>query len=212
MPEQEYEFQVEIGGTNYGMDRLSSVTITHPLFDRFDVGLCCCARMIVTYRFNMEPPKGAKLIPMYRPKGSNDAWKQIGVFYIDLRTEKADKKTLTCYDSMMKADVQFTKDNELVEDWPRSMSQLANEIAVRMGIALDPRTVLSSDYIVDYPNDLTMRDLLGYIAAAHAGNWIITDEAKLLLVPVATSMPPETNYLVTESGAPIVIGGYKILV
>ena len=56
-----------------------------------------------------------------------------------------------------------------------------------------------------------MREILGYIAAAHAGNWIITDAGELRLVGFA-DIPPETFYLVTDHGDPIVFGDTRILV
>lgn len=212
MAEQEYEFQVEIDGKNYGMDTLSSVRIKQPLFDKLDVGLACCAEMTVQYYFDLEPSRGAKLIPRCRARGSNDPWLQLGIFWIDLRTTRAGKKILTCYDAMMMADQPFIRDGEFVGEWPRPMDQAAKDIAKRMGVELDPRTKLHSTYTLDYPNDDTCRKLLEYIAAAHAGNWIITAEGKLLLVPLATSMPPETYYLVEEYGRAIVFGKDRILV
>lgn len=211
--ELEYEFQVEIDGTNYGMDTLTDVHIKQPLFDKFDVGLACCAQMTVQYyvKSGIEPSRGAKLIPQYRIKGSSDNWEQIGVFYIDLRTERAGKKTLTCYDSMMKADTPFFTEGD-VGEWPRNMKQIVDEIARRMGVKLDPRTKIVSTYTVDFPNEDHMRTILEYVAAAHAGNWIMTAKDELLLVPLTTSMPPETHYLVTEWGLPIVFGEDRILV
>ena len=81
-----------------------------------------------------------------------------------------------------------------------------------MGVNLDKRTVLNSAYTIDYPaNDYTVRNELCFIAAAHGGNWIITDAGDLLLVPLL-SMPAETNYLITEYGDAITFGGVKILV
>jgi hypothetical protein len=53
------------------------------------------------------------------------------------------------------------------------------------------------------------------IAAAHGGNWVITDEGKLRLIPLG-SAPAETNNLVTEHGDTITFGegkeGVSILV
>lgn len=56
-----------------------------------------------------------------------------------------------------------------------------------------------------------MREVLGYIAVSNAGNWIITDEGKLLLVKFG-DIPAETNYLVEEGGFAITFGGDRILV
>ena len=72
--------------------------------------------------------------------------------------------------------------------------------------------VLNANYTIDYPaNDYTVRNELCFIAAAHGGNWIITDENKLYLVPLL-SAPAETNYLVEEYGDAITFGGDRILV
>lgn len=214
MAELEYEFQVEIDSRNYGMDTLSSVRIKQPLFDKFDVGLACCAEMTVQYYIieGIDPSRGAKLVPRCRPRGSNEPWYQLGVFFIDMRKARSGKMTLTCYDRMMMADTPFIKDEEFVGEWPRPMDQAARDIAARMGTRLDARTVLNSKYTLDYPNDDPMRKMLEYIAAAHAGNWIMTAADELLLVPLTSSAPPETNYLVEESGLAIVFGEDRILV
>ena len=89
-----------------------------------------------------------------------------------------------------------------------------NDIAARIGVAVDSRTVLDAEFPVQYPvdddGDMTMREALGRIAVANAGNWIITDEGKLLLVGL-NSIPKETNFLVTEAGSAITFGGVRIL-
>ena len=93
------------------------------------------------------------------------------------------------------------------------MPDAVAEICHLMDVELDSRTVLNGSYTIDYPaNDWTLRDVLGFIGAAHAGNWIITNEGKLLLIPLFGGMPAETNYLVTENGNPITFGGVRILV
>jgi hypothetical protein len=61
------------------------------------------------------------------------------------------------------------------------------------------------------PFGYTMREMLGYIASAYGGNFIISDDRKLLLVPLG-GLRSETYYLVTEGGNPITFGGDRILV
>ena len=97
-------------------------------------------------------------------------------------------------------------------EFPMTMQAAVEEIARLMGVAIDPRTVLSTAYTIDYPaNNYTLRDVLRYIAAAHAGNFIITDAGQLRLVTFG-EIPPETNYLVEENGDAITFGGDRILV
>jgi hypothetical protein len=49
------------------------------------------------------------------------------------------------------------------------------------------------------------------VAVCEGGNWVITDEGKLLLLRLG-DIPEETSYLVTEYGGAITLGGVKILV
>lgn len=209
MIEDYYEYQVEIDGINYGMDSLMDVHIIKPLFDKFSVGCACSAEMEVKYLIDINPFRGAKLVPRYRIQGSKDPWKQIGVFYIDERKESGLARTLICYDSMMRANIQFQLEGD-VDEWPRDMKTIVKQIATIMDIEIDPRTELNSNYFVEYPNEETCRDILCYVAAAHAGNWIITSEDKLLLVPLFVKQPTNKYYLVTENHVPITIGGVQI--
>ena len=119
--------------------------------------------------------------------------------------------SVVAYDSMLKADSVWMPDQTL--EFPMTMQEAATIIAGEMGISLDTRCSFNSSYEVDYPaNDYTRRDVLCFIAAAHGGNWIITDADQLLLIPLVGSMPETTHYLVTESGNPIVFGNTRILV
>ena len=70
--------------------------------------------------------------------------------------------------------------------WPQTMAAVVSEICTIIGVTLDARTSIrtGTGYTVDYPNDLTMREVLGYIAVAHAGNWTVTPENKLRLIPL----------------------------
>lgn len=212
MNENEYEYRVKIDDVFYGMDSLMSGKIKQPLFDKFGVGLACCAQLDLKYRIGAlpEPSKGAKVIPQYRIRGSSNTWTQLGIFYIDLRSTRNGTKTLICYDSMMKADIDFYMS---AIRWPALMYVLAEECASQMGVSIDPRTVLNRKYTIEKPvESVPTRTLLQYIASANGGNWIITAVGKLLLVPLFSSMPPETSYLITEYGNNIVIGGDRILV
>lgn len=74
-------------------------------------------------------------------------------------------------------------------EFPMPMKNAVEYIAAKMGVSVDPRSVdMIADGQVDYPtDDYTMRDVLCFIAAASAGNWIITADNKLYLVPLFDS-------------------------
>lgn len=213
MPDPSYEFRIQIADKFYGMDTLMSAHIQQPLFDKFDVGLACCAQLDIKYRVGMmpEPPSGAKVLPEYREQGTTK-WKCFGTFYIDMRTTHGDVKSLICYDSMMRADAPYPENVIPYENWPIGMSNAASSIAEQMGVKIDSRTQLNNSYLVDYPDGVPMRSTLQYIAAAHGGNWIMTANNEMLLVPLFSSMPDETSYLIDEAGYAILIGGDHILV
>lgn len=209
------ERKINIAGTDYGEDTIVSLTTTGGLFadGTLSVG-SAVSREINLSLWNVSTtiPKMAKLIPYYRLSNGaqTSEWIQKGVYYIDTRSVDSGLLTIHGYDDMLKAEQIWTPDQSL--EFPMPMTQAANIIADIMGVEIDARTVLNSAYTVDYPaNDYTLRDVLRYIAAAHGGNWIMSDAGELWLVGLNT-LPPETNYLCDEDGDWITFGGDRILV
>lgn len=204
------EYKVEIGGVTYGMTDIQSASIERPLFDKLSVGGTCSARLKIKFWQKSDIPRQAKIIP-YARKQSTDPWSIQGIFYTDTRVMESTVLVIEAFDAMLKADVDWVPTQSL--NFPLGMKDCAEEIAAVMGVEIDPRTTLSNKYKVDYPTDgYTMRDYLGYVASAHGGNWIMTLQGKLLLIPLFASAALETNYLITEEGDNIVIGGHRILV
>lgn len=209
------ERKINIAGTDYGEDTIVSLTTTGGLFadGTLSVG-SAVSREINLSLWNVSTtiPKMAKLIPYYRLSNGTQTseWIQKGVYYIDTRSVDSGLLTIHGYDDMLKAEQIWTPDQSL--EFPMPMTQAANIIADIMGVEIDARTALNSAYTVDYPaNDYTLRDVLRYIAAAHGGNWIMSDAGELWLVGL-TTLPPETNYLCDEDGDWITFGGDRILV
>lgn len=202
------EYKVDIAGTEYGMSDIFSATITQPLFEKLSVGNACSAELKIMFIPKGTIPRMAQITP-YARKTAGEEWKLLGVFFTDTRTMTGGLMEITAYDSMLRTEQVWEPDQSL--EFPMTMQDAIKEIARLLGISVDSRTVLNGLYTIDYPaNDYTIRDILRYIAAANGGNWIITSEGKLLLVPLFSGMPPETNYLVTENGDAITFGGVRI--
>lgn len=145
---------------------------------------------------------------------SASEWVPKGVFYIDTRELDSSEEWLSIhgYDAMLKGEQAFLDQaNGDTGLWPQSMSAVASACAKKMGVEIDERTALSSTYTISYPTDYTCRELLQHIAAAHCGNWIITDAGKLRLVTLG-DIPDETFLLVEEYGNYITFGGDRIYV
>lgn len=220
-PEHAVEAKLRIAGIEYGEDQIvrKSLTVYGGLYSTFGIGNCC-ARQI---DFEIYPkgtiPRQAKIEVFARLVLGEQAseWIPKGVFFFS--TRKTDQITgvlsVHGYDAMLKAEETWLDSSYDTETWPMPASTAVADIAARMGVAVDSRTVLDASFPMQYPvddeGDMTMREALGRIAVANAGNWIITDEGKLLLVGL-NSMPEETNYLVTETGSAITFGGVRILV
>lgn len=122
----------------------------------------------------------------------------------------------------------------------KAMSTCVTEIATRLGISLDSRTTIRTGeaYKLQYPahyvtysnvnpttqqeteetkltGNYTMADVLSLIAGVHGGNWVITPENKLRLIPLirppSGSSSSDDGSTASEAvqmtvGVPIVIG------
>ena len=209
------ESKVEIAGVEHGEEDIFSLSTNGALFSdgTVSVGNCVAKEIDLEVMPKGEIPRMAEIKVFVRPvaDGVDTDWLQKGVFYIDTRQEDKVTGVVTIhgYDAMLKAEQTYLAEGDTGE-WPRSMQTAVNEIAQRMGVEVDPRTGIDSSYMVEYPNDLTMREVLGYIAVAHAGNWIITDAGKLRLVGLTNAVKTD-DYLVNEDGYAITFGGVRIV-
>ena len=210
-PGTEREFKFVINDVEYGKDAEVSHSVESQLFEEFGIGNACCATLKLAVIADNIPRAATIKRYLRLVNGSQaTAWIPKGVFFTNKRSRDGDYWEVEAYDAMRKADVVWEPSNSLT--FPMSMPTAVNLFCQMMGVKLDKRTALNSAYTIDYPaNDYTVRNELCFIAAAHGGNWIITDAGKLLLVPLL-SMPAETNYLITECGDAITFGGVRILV
>lgn len=208
------EVKINIAGVDYGQDKIVSLSTSGGLFAEGTLGAGGAVAGEIDLQL-YDPgsiPKMAKLIPYYRFVAGNQAseWIQKGVYYIDTRSQDGNVLTIHGFDDMLKAEQVWYPDQSL--EFPMSMQAAATEIAGIMGVTIDSRTQFNALYQVDYPaNDWTLRDILRFIAAAHAANWVMTDLGQLRMVPIY-EIPDTTSYLVDEYGNAITFGGIRILV
>lgn len=215
------EYKFDINGVEYGPEQEVSHSVDNGLFETFGIGNATTAKLTLSL-FADQIPRAATIKRYIRLRNGEQAseWLPKGVFFTNHRTVEDGHWTIEAYDVMRKAEIAWEPDQAL--EFPLSMPEAAAEFSRLMGCELDPRTSLNPGYTIDYPatdpdnpdpsnNNYSIRQELQWIAAAHGGNWIVTDEGKLLLVPLL-SIPEETNYLVTEYGDPITFGGVRILI
>ena len=218
------ETRATIAGVLYEQDRLSPPETSGSLFPdgKPSVGNCISRQLDLTiFPAGRTIPRMAEIKLETRLVIKDtltgevlqaSEWIPKGTFYIDTReTDKVTGvMTIHGYDAMLKAE-QMLLTETTEDDWPKPMDEVVEEIAKRMGVKVDSRTVISHTMMVGYPLEYTMREVLGYTAAAHCGNWIITDAGELRLITL-NCIPPETSYLVDEDGYAITFGGVRIIV
>lgn len=205
------EYMFTINGVQYGKDEVVEQSAEYSLHEEFGIGNAYIASLTLGL-YAEDIPKGAEIKRFVRLINGDlvSEWLPKGVFYANRRTEDDGYWQIEAFDGMRKASIIWEPDQSL--EFPLSMSAAVSEFARIMGVTIDSRTQLNQNYTIDYPaNDWTIRDELMFIAAAHGGNWVMTDIGELLLVPLL-SAPESTNYLVTEHGGAITFGGVRILV
>ena len=207
------ETKAVIAGTEY--TEMSNPIISRALVqDGMSVGNVVSATCQVAILTDDAIPRAAQVqIQMRLTDGTTASeWLPAGTFYISRRRRDpvTGILTLDCYDALLKANALFQDDTEPWTDengnvitteagdaiyfslvsYPCAMTDAVDYITQLLGLELDSRTELAtgSIYTVEEPESgTTIRDVLSRIGAANGGNWIVTPEGKLRLVPLVSA-------------------------
>lgn len=220
---------VDTGGPEGGFreDKLISVESNHEFFadGAPSVGSAVASYVDVQMEAPYNVPKRARVSLYCRAVNETEVseWVPQGVYFIDTREQTHtglgyDVLTFTAYDAMLLAEVTYPSDSE--HNYPMLDEDMVHFIADNMridpngrGIQVDPRTwdIMTARYKFPLPVGYSMREVLCMIAAAYAGNFIISPTGELRLVSMF-DLPLETRHLSTEDGYKITFGGDYILV
>lgn len=206
----EVEYRFWVNDVEYGTDAEVSHNVEQKLFETFGIGNAFGATLKLEL-YAPDIPKGATVRRECRlvNGAQSSEWIPKGTFYTVSRGEEDGLWSIKASDAMRKAEKVWVPLND--DPFPMPMTEAVAYACSVMGVELDERSAIPNK-TVDYPaNDMTFRQLLEYVAAAGLGNFIITDENKLRLVPLL-SAPATTSYLVDQFGNPITFGGVRILV
>lgn len=163
-------------------------------------------------------PKMARLVPFVRVTDGTQysEWLQKGVYYVDTRetshnSNGLDIVTIHGYDAMLMFEMNYPSDSN--NNYPMLDTTMVQFIADSIEISVDQRTFerMNKSYQFPLPVGYSSREVLGMIAAAYGGNFVISDEGQLLLIRLG-DLPKETNYLVSEAGDVLLFGTDKIVV
>ena len=219
------EVKLVIGETEYGMDKLVSLSTARSAFgsETPKLGKAVAREISATlYAESANIPRMAVLKPYVRIYNnvSNSEWIQKGVFYIDTREQINDTVSLHGYDAMLLAEAPYPESSL---DWPAADMDVVEEIADALDLDISEETVstITQQFPIQLPDQyvsedmsmgdvFTMRDTLGGIAGLYGGVFIVNDIGELhLLCPWGG--PEETNYLTNENGNYLTFGGTRIL-
>lgn len=208
------EVKAELDGSSFGMASIYSVRQQLRLFSGSvpEIGNCCSSTLELSVIHNGPFPRmgeielSTRLLSFDLTESSE--WIPAGTFYADTKNRDQDGEHLkiTAFDAMMKADQPYLE-NATISSWPADEADVVDDIADLMGVTVDSRTVLAG-YEVPLPNqDWTAREVLGWIAAANGGNWIITPNNELLLI----KLEGITSLLGTDTSHAILMGDSLIV-
>lgn len=180
------EVRAVIGGTIY--DRLISCKAYPAAFDHLSTGQAASAELSLSFVPLKPVPRAAEIkLSVRLTDGTvSTAWVPQGTFYNDTREQDRvlGVMSITAFDRMMFAEELYFSSGTITGVWPRSAPGVVRDICTRLGVSLDSRSVIDEALMVSIPINLTMRDVLRNIAAAHGGNFIITPENRLRLLPL----------------------------
>ena len=218
-PAHSTQTRLDINSVSYYAADVVSMSISRELFDGSgaSVGGTVAGEISIEIKVpSASIPRMALLEPYVRVISqdglSTSEWIPQGKFYIDTRVTDPETGLLTIhgFDAMLKAEqLYLTGSNWSVTS--KTPATIVGEIATRISVSEDSRNSYHSYSISKPSDDLTMRDMLGLIAAAEGGNFYITLEGKLRLVKLG-DIPAESNLLTDDYGNPLLFGSVRIIV
>lgn len=167
------------------------------LGDELQLGTAIPSKLIIKLRTNEVIPSNTRIVPYvtveFSGNSSNPAptlgdswgnsgnawgmeeqtwggfapsdWIPMGEFYVDSRERQKDVWVFTCYDRLVMADVPYISSLT----YPTTMQAVWDEICTRLGFHYDSSVQINPAYRVPVgPAGYSCRQVMGYIAAAHA--------------------------------------------
>ena len=212
-----FDVKLDINGTEY-------TRITAPKINRacmngpLTVGDCISSMMEVSIDTDDVIPRSAEIKILGRVKSQDglsvsEEWLPFGTYYIDRRPKDFyGMVKLSCYDAMLKADVDFANPERdvVIEEWPKSMADVVLEIAERIGVGVANIEEISTELMIDYPQRYTMRQVLGYISGVHGGNMIINRDGDLQFIKLFKEDDPGQVDVILgkfDRGLPLTVKG-----
>lgn len=212
-----YEVEVIRGATTYDINDLVSIKINPKLFDGSGPSIgnayssACIIKLIES---SANWPRMAEFSIRIRLSSADgltkSEWLPMGTYYTDTRKEEKNGfLIIEAFDGMLLNEQYWTDQidpEDMPSTWPITSKAWIDMIEDAGLIEVDSRSVIDDTVpLVGLNTGSTIRDCLKTIAAANGGNWVMTFEGKLRLVPLYSIVDGQ------EAIAGIAIAGIAIV-
>lgn len=179
---REFETKATIAGVVYDNTSLIDFVIENSLIpaDDFTMGTVISSKLIIRLKTSNVVPTNASIAPEVRLKGAGyTEWLALGKFYIDSRSYRDGVWEFTCYDKLIITNQAFVS----TLSYPALMSDVMTELAGQLELQLDSSVVINPAYDIPYKDeDITIHDMLAYIAMCHCSSVKLTSDEKISFV------------------------------
>jgi len=185
-PDRTFETKALVGTTTYDNTKVVEFDTEDSVVpsEDFSIGNVIPSKLTITIKTTDSIATNAKITPSVRLYGASGwtEWVPLGSYYIDSRNHQNDVWKFVCYDKLILAQQLYVS----ALTYPIAMSSVMTEIAGQLGITLDSSVGINHTYEIPYKDeDITIRDMLSYIASAHGASVKMTKDEKLAFVEFA---------------------------
>ena len=119
----------------------------------------------------------------------------LGKYYVDTRGYQNNVWTFTCFDKLILSQQTFVS----ALTYPASIAAVFTELRGQLGLTADASVVIDPSYTIPYKDlEITMREMLGYIASAHGASVRLTKDTEQISFVKFKPNATRTNILASE--------------
>ncbi len=187
-PDRTIEVKAVVGVTEYTNDSIVEFIIDESsiVSDEFTIGTVISSKMIAKLKTADVLPANAKIQMYLRMLGISGytEWLPIGVFYIDNRTYQNDLWSFECFDKLITTNQLFVSGLT----YPETMQNVWNELMTQLTFNCDSSVIIDPTHMIPYKDeDITMRDMMAYIAMAQGASVRLTGDENICFINIPTA-------------------------
>ena len=195
---REFEIKAVVGGIIYDDTSVVEFDIEDSIIpsEDFTLGAVISSKLTIKLRTSDAVPSNSSIAPYVRLTGRRGPteWIELGKYYIDTRGYQDNVWMFTCYDKLILSQQLFV--SSLV--YPATMADVYAELCGQLALTSDSSVVINPTYMISYKDlDITMHDMLGYIASAHGASVRLTKDTEQInfvkFNPAVTKIPILTS-------------------